>query len=440
MSDPVTNVQIEDVLSSIRRLVAEGDKAKQEKQREYGDASVSAPAEKFVLTPSLRISERAERDTSDPALSTEEPTSDEALLLSNEEFLVDEQTASLKDVFVGEPHAVAEAPDLSSLLGGQPAETEENIDLREIVAGTSSLDLDADADVDETASEFDEPAFVPEQESPRNSNDETSTRESLEATIAALEAAVTSGSEEFEPDGSEVKLTSTWQDTPAVDGEEGESALEDEALKFPEAENEYDSVLELGEPIEPKSSSVLHLGDYAVFTRSQSNRSDDGDAESEDEFENEASTLTEADDLSATDSSPDGYFSEVADVHEEEPHDLGRVFRVVPELPPEEHKQQTERSETGTHNALMRKPSTTQTEEDFGDELIGSTDLPVASDDDLDAMLPAADMLDEAALRQIVSEVLKGELEGQLGETITRNVRRLVRREINRVLAHQELE
>ncbi|MEM8996138.1 MAG: hypothetical protein AAGF23_15230, partial [Acidobacteriota bacterium] len=54
MSDPVTNMEIEDVLSSIRRLVAEGDKAKQEKKKEYGDASTEA--ERFVLTPALRIS------------------------------------------------------------------------------------------------------------------------------------------------------------------------------------------------------------------------------------------------------------------------------------------------------------------------------------------------------------------------------------------------
>jgi hypothetical protein len=58
MSDPMTNVQIEDVLSSIRRLVAEGDKSR--------DASVSlnkgsvAPkssvSDRLVLTEALRVS------------------------------------------------------------------------------------------------------------------------------------------------------------------------------------------------------------------------------------------------------------------------------------------------------------------------------------------------------------------------------------------------
>lgn len=50
MSDPMTNVEIEDVLSSIRRLVAEGTPAK--------PASAAKPARtmpKLVLTPALRV-------------------------------------------------------------------------------------------------------------------------------------------------------------------------------------------------------------------------------------------------------------------------------------------------------------------------------------------------------------------------------------------------
>lgn len=54
MSDPVTNVEIEDVLSSIRRLVADGDR------RSGDDRPAPSPAADdldgpLVLTPSLRI-------------------------------------------------------------------------------------------------------------------------------------------------------------------------------------------------------------------------------------------------------------------------------------------------------------------------------------------------------------------------------------------------
>jgi hypothetical protein len=50
------------------------------------------------------------------------------------------------------------------------------------------------------------------------------------------------------------------------------------------------------------------------------------------------------------------------------------------------------------------------------------------------------DILDEDALRDLVSDIVREELQGALGERITRNVRKLVRREIHRALAAQELE
>lgn len=49
-------------------------------------------------------------------------------------------------------------------------------------------------------------------------------------------------------------------------------------------------------------------------------------------------------------------------------------------------------------------------------------------------------LMDEEALRDLVSEIVRAELQGALGERITRNVRKLVRREIHRALTAQELE
>ncbi|MGV6850431.1 MAG: hypothetical protein ACWA5A_18820 [Marinibacterium sp.] len=48
-------------------------------------------------------------------------------------------------------------------------------------------------------------------------------------------------------------------------------------------------------------------------------------------------------------------------------------------------------------------------------------------------------VLDEATLRELVTDIVREELQGALGERITRNVRKLVRREIHRALAAQEL-
>lgn len=49
-------------------------------------------------------------------------------------------------------------------------------------------------------------------------------------------------------------------------------------------------------------------------------------------------------------------------------------------------------------------------------------------------------VLDEAALGEIVRQVLRAELQGELGERITRNVRKLVRAEINRALLARDLD
>lgn len=58
MSDPVTNVEIEDVLSSIRRLVSTDGRPVKPHEKTAAVA-VPAEAEKLVLTPSLRVDDAA---------------------------------------------------------------------------------------------------------------------------------------------------------------------------------------------------------------------------------------------------------------------------------------------------------------------------------------------------------------------------------------------
>ena len=53
---------------------------------------------------------------------------------------------------------------------------------------------------------------------------------------------------------------------------------------------------------------------------------------------------------------------------------------------------------------------------------------------------PARPPLDEAALRELVAEIVREELQGALGERITRNIRKLVRREIARSQVLKDLE
>ncbi|MEL6376201.1 MAG: hypothetical protein AAFQ04_03250 [Pseudomonadota bacterium] len=48
--------------------------------------------------------------------------------------------------------------------------------------------------------------------------------------------------------------------------------------------------------------------------------------------------------------------------------------------------------------------------------------------------------IDEEALRELVSDIVRRELQGALGERITRNVRKLVRREIHRAMVGRDFE
>ena len=60
--------------------------------------------------------------------------------------------------------------------------------------------------------------------------------------------------------------------------------------------------------------------------------------------------------------------------------------------------------------------------------------------EDTTAETPVAAQIDQDALRQMVVDIVRSELQGAMGERITRNVRKLVRREIHRMLISQELE
>jgi hypothetical protein len=68
---------------------------------------------------------------------------------------------------------------------------------------------------------------------------------------------------------------------------------------------------------------------------------------------------------------------------------------------------------------------------DFGDE---------DDEDEPDLFADTGTMIDEAALRELVADIVREELQGALGERITRNVRKLVRREIHRALSIQDLD
>lgn len=168
MSEPVTNVEIEDVLSSIRRLVAEGNKSQTHaKMVDEGKKQASKTAERFVLTPALRIADTPEDEAAAVQVEEAEP-------------ILNAESAAHASNFT--------APAIEPL----------------ILEPAAKLDS----------------AKVHDNMTP-------SERESLEATIAELEAAMSFQPDaEWEPDGSETQLTSGLAEAFAALDEEIEDAEE----------------------------------------------------------------------------------------------------------------------------------------------------------------------------------------------------------------------
>ena len=229
MSDPVTNVEIEDVLSSIRRLVSESGGAQAEVRKASKifenkapepETGAETPAEKpavldkLVLTPSLRLAEAPEtvaesEDTSEPEAEVEaEPEIEAADEVEHATEAVEHHAEVSEEA---QPEAVSEES------AERAAETEQ----------------------------------TPEQSADEHVN--APEGESLKDRIEQLEAAVSSQDGEWEEENDESVETLQWEDH-GTDGtsDENMSAPEafaehhhdfdaaDEADKITEAEDEYD--------------------------------------------------------------------------------------------------------------------------------------------------------------------------------------------------------
>ncbi|PUB12153.1 hypothetical protein [Yoonia sediminilitoris] len=89
-------------------------------------------------------------------------------------------------------------------------------------------------------------------------------------------------------------------------------------------------------------------------------------------------------------------------------------------------------------------PDTSDGEEpiqaDTTEDAVFAADGTFQPDDELKAFFPeGGSRIDQAALRELIVEIVHEELTGEVGERISRNVRKLVRREINQMLAARKL-
>ncbi|MEC7965360.1 MAG: hypothetical protein VX201_18965 [Pseudomonadota bacterium] len=194
MSDPVTNVEIEDVLASIRRLVSDehGDESRR-------DAAVEAKADKLVLTPALRV---ATTEDAPQRFPEEEPP-----------------RTSFGRKQPGEAKPVETATDDAP---------EQAVEAEPTPLPTMQLGAEyAVSDPDEPQEDLAEAAEVAEGDEP------VAPEVRLEDRFADLEAAVSVSDDQWEPDGNDedafgaAPLSMEWLDhTPqeSVGGTEAEEA------------------------------------------------------------------------------------------------------------------------------------------------------------------------------------------------------------------------
>ncbi len=427
MSDPLTNMEIQDVLSSIRRLVSEDSRHKAEQEKARGDDRPGSGARgKLVLTEALRV-----------------PEADSAV----------------DDADMGEDG------------------------LREAVAGDGVFEEGVPV-----------PAIGEDQNAPEadllkawdeDSDAEMGDAQSLEDTIAELEAAVAGIGGEFEPDGSEVAkgavadsaLEDAFEDGFAVDeaaDDDGvdlaqpvtsgelhhrgdwtpEESLErgDEAVE-PEATADHDDWVEeapaeAGDERDRDGEPDVAAGTDAAFESVEQEADEGGEIDLAETAQTADDVLDEEDtggEMAAGETDEGGAIPafvhsgslrslrDVSDNDDEAPVSTGRIRRLT----------------------LTAADAVTDAEApwDRGDDIPQSDLLDAAEphgdaadeagdDDDGAALFSAGDeaVIDMEMLRDLVAEIIREELQGPLGERITRNVRMLVRREINRALESRGLE
>ena len=439
MSDPLTSLEIQDVLSSIRRLVSEDNRHRADRvgtARGALDRVTSAEdepdvvADKLVLTEALRVSDDEDAETDGPV--------DE----------VSGQLGTSGDVDVADEEAAA--VDLAADLPAaqtHPVASDEGDALRLSVSGESVFDEGEPLPVVAVEGEGDDDA------------------PSLEDTIAELEAAVSGRGWEFEPDGSEVAkgaltdaaLEEAFENGFGVD----EAAEDDEAVlgqpitsplitdRQVSAEEPATIAFEEPEPDEAGTNIVATTAD-------QSADIPDIDAEGASDFDAD-------DDADETGGVLDFKHADPVDGPEQDPvtpaeaqadPSSGSAFiRTAAAMAAKEAGGRPQPAAQGT-GAPQEEPTARPSRirrltllpsdrADMGaveaDAQLSdmSSALPGGGTEEDDASLFSAGdetVVDMDMLRDLVAEIIRQELQGALGERITRNVRMLVRREINRAL------
>ncbi|MDV7144514.1 hypothetical protein R3X27_17690 [Tropicimonas sp. TH_r6] len=393
MSDPVSNAEIEDVLSSIRRLVAgDRDETPEEAEAPENTAQDVPPEESdaLVLTPSLRVEEVPE--PSEGASDQEARAWDEDAKVELGEALEEADPESLERSpeeaeldSVSEPVFVRQ--DVTDL---EPDLTELDDDPTEYVEAAQSDDLETEMEL---------PSFV----RPKlNVSDDSSAED------------VVFSEDELSGDGS------AEVDEPVAEAEIAELETPDESEGW---QAEADAVPPRNAPRAGfmfgsiRDEDLVEEGD-ALGQEKQLDVPliEEGLAPPALEAEEEVSPVDYEPEPSDEDAFDEAlHAAEIEELLEEDVQpDLAEALPEADEILAEAVQSFSAEGDDETTADLSEDPENLFAENGA---------IPV-----------------EADLRDLIAELLHQELQGALGERITRNVRKLVRREIHRALAARDFD
>ena len=443
MSNPVTNAEVEDVLSSIRRLVSSDTRpvgrGSQEGTKPNNEAAQPG-ADRLVLTPALRVAvvrevtppndvDQIDVDHDDGATSTVRAQEDAEIAAQTtphwDASLVDDGMESDVSDRQGEAaDEVIEADQAEPAAYGSRSEIDPE-ELRFLFRARKRLTLTPETAEDETATSEGETATA-------EANEEAELDESTIETVESIEVQKPSTLLLTDPEPYSAEI----DDSEAANDKDERAALEEDTE--PANEPASNTPTDAGPPQE-LTAKIAAL--EAVIAQTPDQWEPDGD--SVDEYAGTSvGSLAWEDHIDLDGSGA--------------PFTRDQVGRVTPSA---QETYEAEAQVIEPEEAIDEDPTLLDGEdeagepaatEDVADEDVTVVDLagditadPQGDSDDSsrEASFAIDDaVLDEDALRELVSDIVRQELEGSLGERITHNVRKLVRRELQRAMAAKELE
>jgi len=382
MSEPVTNAEVEDVLSSIRRLVSEDKRPLQAP----GPAKAFAPEAATPQT-AVQLEEEGEFKSARSA--------------SSEDFV---PHPPLRSASPGATRPVAE--DAPASTASQTAPRPLNL--------TQAMQAEEDDSADNAERPFistRRPSVSPADKTPSASSDRL-------VLTPALRVATSEGQDRPQPAALGHSKVSPL-DYDMLHDDPSDLHAEDGGNRSPDVVAQTETAVETVAAEAAKATSGTRSDKLAALETAIGKITDDWDPDSpgDNDYSGTEPPAMEWDDDVDLDVS-EAAIADTAKVEAEEP---------APHQPsaPQMDEQVRRFTDSGPRVA---DPAATAPDFNYS---APSQDEGMAGDEQF---------LDEEALRDLVTEIVRAELQGALGERITRNVRKLVRREIHRALTAQDLE